>query len=225
MHDAAKEAAAHAALKFVKPGMLIGLGTGSTATFFIDALIKKCQQGLKISAVSSSLRSLEQAQKGHIPIVDINTLTSIDLVVDGADEIDPELRLIKGGGGALLREKIIANMAKEVVIIADNSKLVERLGKFSLPVEILPYAYLATISHLSQQGFHGTLRKNAAGDIYLTDNGNYIIDVHFPDLCHDPESDNHKIRSIPGVLETGFFFHLASQALIGYPNGKVTNLR
>lgn len=217
----AKDSAGKAALDFIKDGMVVGLGTGSTASCFIEHLIEKCKSGLKIKAVATSTRSTEQAKKGGIPFLDINEITSVDITVDGADEIDHSKRMIKGGGGALMREKIIASMSKEVVIVVDESKYVKKLGKFPVPVEIIPFAYKATISHLEKKGYNGKLRLDSSNQLYKTDNGNYIYDIHFPNLIDDPEAQNQQLVSIPGIVETGFFFHLANRLIIGYKDGQV----
>lgn len=219
----AKRAAAHAAAELVLPGMLIGLGTGSTSALFIEALSARCREGLRIQAIASSKAALEIAQKGQIPLVDADEVTTLDLTVDGADEIDPQKRMIKGGGGALLREKIVASMSREMVVIADSTKRVEALGAFPLPVEIVPFAFRATLAHLTELGYQGKLRGlgKGNGSLYITDNGNYIYDVRLPYPCHNPEEAHRKIRAIPGVVETGFFFGLAGRIVIGYPDGSI----
>lgn len=221
MSDTAKKAAANAAIDFIKNDMIVGLGTGSTTTFFIQKLIERCKNGLHISAVATSQRSQDQALEGGIRMLNINDLTSIDIAVDGADEIDPKKRMIKGGGGALLREKIVANMSREMVVIIDESKRVKTLGQFPLPVEIVPFAYKATQYKLEKLGYFGTLRKNTANQIYITDNGNYIFDINFDLPCNTPEHENDRIRSVPGVVETGFFFNLAGRVVTGFNDGHV----
>ena len=218
--DIAKQAAGNAAADLIQDDMLVGLGTGSTAFFFIEKLIERCRQGLKISAVASSERSKQQALIGGIPIRDINEVTSLDITADGADEIDQKKRMIKGGGGALLREKILASMSREMIVIVDESKLVKQLGKFPLPVEIVPFAYPATIKKIEDLGFRGEIRQKDK-KIYITDNGNFIFDVHFQELCSMPEKINDALKTIPGVIETGFFFNLATRVLIGQPDGSV----
>lgn len=220
----AKKAVGNAAADFVKSGMLVGLGTGSTASYFIQSLIERCRQGLKIEAVATSERSRQQAIEGGIPFCNIDTITSIDLAVDGADEIDHQKRMIKGGGGALLREKIIASISKEMVVIVDENKLVENLGAFPLPVEIVPFAHQAIIFKINSLGYSGAIRRNQKSEIYITDNGNYIFDIHFQELRDDPEADQQKIQAIPGVVETGFFFNLAGRVLIGRSDGSVKQL-
>lgn len=209
------------AASLVQEGMLVGLGTGSTATFFIESLIERCRNGLKIKAVSSSLNSLSKAKAGGIPVLPMDDITSIDLTIDGADEVDPQHRLIKGGGGALLREKIIASTSKEMIVIIDESKLVAVLGKFGVPVEIVPFGYSATISKINRAGYEGKLRRHPDGSPYLTDNGNYIYDIHNPQQFFEPEKDHDIIIKLPGVVETGFFFNLPLRILVGRSNGEV----
>lgn len=217
-----KQAVGQKAASLVKEGMIVGLGTGSTAAFFIESLIEHVKEGLKITAVSSSIRSSEMAKNGGIPVIGMNEVTKIDLTVDGADEIDPLNRLIKGAGGALVREKILASTSEQMVVIADESKLVSHLGKCGLPVEILPFGYKATIDKLVRLGYTGTLRKNPKDtSLYITDNGNYIFDIHSPDSFLHPEEDNARIINIPGVVDTGFFFNLATSVLVGYSDGTV----
>jgi ribose 5-phosphate isomerase A len=220
-HEIAKRTAGYAAVDFVQDGMVVGLGTGSTAFYFIEKLIEKFKQGLKIQAVATSVRSEEQARAGGIPILDINTLPSIDLTVDGADEIDLKKQMIKGGGGALLREKIVASMSKEVVIVVDESKQVDKLGRFPLPVEIVSFAVQSIINRIEKNGLHGKLRLGKSDKLYLTDNGNYIYDIHFEKTLNDPEKIEHQLREIVGVVETGLFIHLAGRVIVGYNNGNV----
>lgn len=215
----AKEAAGKAAANFVKPGMILGIGTGSTVAYFITELAERVKQGLHFTAVVTSNRSAEQAQSLGIPLVDINTITSIDLTIDGADEIDPKNRMIKGGGGALLREKIVANVSKDMVVIIDQHKLVNHLGKFPLPLELVTFATPAIIHKINALGYHGTIRRTKEGKSFITDNGNVIYDINLDYPCMHPENDNEKLRSIPGVVETGFFFNLAKKVVIGYDDG------
>ena len=161
---------------------------------------------------------MEIARKGEIPLLDPHTIKSLDIYVDGADEIDPEKRMIKGGGGALLREKISANMSKERIFIVDESKLVPKLGRRPLPVEIIPFGSAGTIHQMERLGFKGTLRmKNNAP--YITDNHNFIYDTHLTD--GKPEMAHQLITSVPGVVDTGFFFNLSGKVIIGFLDGKV----
>lgn len=221
MDEEMKKAAGYKAAELIENGMLIGLGTGSTVFYFIEKLIQRVKEGLSIRAVSSSIASQNQAKDGGIPLADIDTITSIDLTVDGADEITAEKEMIKGGGGALLREKILANISREMLVIVDESKVVEKLGKHPLPVEILPFARGAIIDKIKKLGFHGTLRLHNNDGPYITDNGNMIYDIHFESLRDDPEKDHEKLLRIPGVLETGFFLHYAGRVYIGKQDGTV----
>jgi ribose 5-phosphate isomerase A len=214
----AKEAAARKAVEFVENGMLVGLGTGSTAAFFISHLIDRCRKNLKIQVVGTSARSLELARIGGLPIADIDKVTKIDLTVDGADEIDPLKRMIKGGGGALLREKIIASISNEMIVIVDESKLVKHLGAHPLPIEVVPFAHHAIQKELETLGYKGAFRLQKEGQLFLTDNNNYILDIHLKKL-KDPKKIDKEIRSIPGVVETGLFLNLAGRVIIGYEDG------
>jgi ribose 5-phosphate isomerase A len=220
-NDSVKEALGKTAADLVRDGMLVGLGTGTTIAFFIKYLGVRCQNGLQISAVASSDQSFNLAKSYGIPLVNIDNVFQVDLTVDGADEIDDEKRLIKGGGGALLREKIIASMSKEMVVIVDSTKRVKHLGRFPLPVEIVSFAYRSTLHHLEKAGYIAILRKTKEGSVFITDNGNKIVDVQLAFPCLYPEKENEIIKSIPGVIETGFFFHLAHKVLIGYPDGNI----
>jgi len=220
----AKEAAAIAALELILDDMTVGLGTGSTAAYFIKHLAEKCRQGLRIQAVATSQASENLARENKIPLVDINTLSSIDVAVDGADEIDSKNRLIKGGGGAAFREKIVAAMSQQFIIIADENKCVRNFGKFPLAVEILPFGYYAILAKLQNIGYNGKLRKNKNGTLFLSDNGNYIFDISLTDPCLTPEIDDQKIKSVVGVIETGFFLNMASKILIGYADQHVKML-
>lgn len=216
-----KKAVGAKSAQLVQEGMLVGLGTGSTANFFIESLIERCQKGLNITAVSSSVRSLEKAKAGGIPVLPMDAVTKIDLTVDGADEVDPQFRLIKGGGGALLREKIIASTSEKMVVIVDESKLVDQLGQFGVPVEIIPFGFQATVAKLSARGYEGKQRLQADGSPYVTDNGNHIYDLHTPARFPSPEKDHDQIINVPGVVETGLFFNLPLQVLVGYSDGRV----
>lgn len=216
-----KKAAAVKACEFVKDKMLIGLGTGSTVFYFIDELIKKTREGLKVLAVSSSNKSTSQAKEGGITFGNVNGIEQIDLTIDGADQIDSQGRMIKGGGGALLREKILASCSKEVIIIVDQSKVAKHLGFIKLPVEILPFGVSATVFNIEKLNFRGNLRKREDGTLFETDNGNYIYDIDYKKTIESPEQDHLKLKIIPGVIETGFFFNLVKKLIIGYENGEV----
>lgn len=219
--DAIKKAVGYKAAELVKDGMLIGLGTGSTAFFFIEKLIQRCQEGLKVHAIASSVQTLNQAKKGKIPLLDIDAVTSLDLTVDGADEIDPQKRMIKGGGGALVREKIVASLSKEMLVIVDESKCVDKLGVCKLPVEIISFASHATLHRIEKLGYRGDFRKKTDNSLFVTDNGNHIIDIHFHEPRNNPEEDHEALMHIPGVVDTGFFFHLAGRVIIGFFDGQI----
>ena len=218
--ETCKKMAGEKGASFVEDGMIVGLGTGSTAYYFIEKLTKRVQDGLKIEAVASSQSSSDQARKGNIPLIDINTLKSIDIYVDGADEIDPQKRMIKGGGGALLREKIVAHMSREMIVIVDESKLVSQLGKKPLPVEIVPFGHAATVHQIELLGFKGKLRTHN-NSLYITENGNFLYDIHLNPSQSNPSMIIHQITAIPGVVETGFFIDLAGRVVIGFQDGKV----
>lgn len=215
----AKAAAGHKAAEFIESGMIVGLGTGSTAAHFIDALIARCRTGLNIRAVSSSHASADRAEKGGIPILDINSVPRIDITVDGADEIDPKKRMIKGGGGAHVREKILASSSNEMIVIVDETKLVSALGRAKLPVEVLFFGSPATRAKLEKKGFQGQWRLNSDGTLFITENGNLLYDIQFDELLTHPENQEELIRHIPGVVDTGFFFNLAGRVIVGHFDG------
>jgi len=217
----AKKAAGTAAAALIERDMLVGIGTGSTVYWFIQALGERCRKGLKIKAVATSEKSLAQALQEGIEMIEINTVSYLDLVVDGADEIDQDKNMIKGGGGALLREKILANIAHEMIVLVDQSKLVNHLGAFPLPVEIVPFAHQITIQQLGLVGYQGTLRLNEKKEYYVTDNGNYILDVKLSQKCTDPAFENDLISAVPGVVETGFFIGVAGRLIVGYQDGHI----
>lgn len=220
LRKAAKAAVGAAAANLIEDGMVVGLGTGSTAREFIDALVRRCNDGLKVVGVATSEASQRQAVDGGIEVVDINDAPEIDLCIDGADEIDPEKRMIKGGGGALLREKIVATASREMVVIVDESKCVERLGAFPLPVEVVQFGVTATLRHLENLGFNASLRK-VNGELFITDNGNYIADISFPVPLANPETAEASISQIVGIVETGFFFGIAGRVLVARNDGTV----
>jgi ribose 5-phosphate isomerase A len=219
--DAIKKAVGYKAAEFIENGMLIGLGTGSTVFFFIERLIQKYKEGLKIQVIASSDKSFQLAREAKIPMLDIEKVTALDLTVDGADEIDPQKRMIKGGGGAHVREKILATMSHEMMVIVDESKLVPFLGKCKLPVEILPFARNAISHHIGKAGYRGEFRKKTDDSLFITDNGNLIVDIHFDKPRKQPEKDHETLIHIPGVVDTGFFFNLAGRVIVGFADGQV----
>jgi len=220
-NEAIKKAVGYKAAEFIQSGMLVGIGTGTTAFYFIERLVQRCQEGLKIQAVASSEQSYLLAKKGMIPMLELEEVTSLDLTVDGADEIDLQKRMIKGGGGAFVREKIVAAMSREMVVIVDEKKLVTSLGKCKLPVEVIAFASAATLHHIKKAGYRGEFRKKSDGSLYVTDNGNLICDIHFDTLRENPERDHETLIHIPGVVDTGFFFHLAGRVVVGFADGQV----
>jgi ribose 5-phosphate isomerase A len=209
-----KRSAAERAVELVRPGMIVGLGTGSTARYFIDGLGRKVADGLKVLAVATSDESGRLAKAAGIAIAD-RIAGELDLAVDGADEIDPAINCIKGRGGALLREKIVAHASRRFVLVADESKLVGRLGRGPVPVEILPFLWEATSRSIESLGGRPELRL-AAGEPYRTDNGNLVLDTSFGIV---DAGLGLALRGIPGVIEHGLFFGLARVAIIGSASG------
>ena len=221
--DTWKQMAGTRAAELVEDGMLVGLGTGSTSTFMVYALANRLQHGLRIAgAVSSSNATDELAAGLGIPVTTLDEHPELDLYIDGADELDEHLRLIKGGGGALLREKIVASCARRFVVIADASKVVTRLGlKFPVPVETTPFAVTPVARRLEALGAQVQLRQHL-GHTFVTDNQNVILDCTFPNGLDDPSDLNARMHSIVGVVETGLFLNLAERAIIGGPEGVQT---
>ena len=211
-NDQEKEAAARASLQFVKDGQVVGLGTGSTAAYFIKLLGEQVKKGLRIRGIPTSDRSRELAQSLGIPLTTLDECQEIGVTVDGADEVDPQLRLIKGGGGALLREKIVASATKQLVIVADASKQVPMLGKFPLPVEVIKFAQALVAKRIEALGAEVRLRTDNAGKPYLTDEDNHILDCRFGEI-RDADSLSRQLSEMPGVVEHGLFIGMASVVL------------
>jgi len=210
--DAEKLAAAKAAVKFVKTGDVVGLGTGSTATFAIKELGQMVQRGLSIKATSSSIQTEVLAKSFGINMISLGTLSSIDISIDGADEFTASLDLIKGGGGALFREKVMASLSRKRIIVTDASKKVEKLGKFTVPIEVVPLAYQYVFDQVKALGGRGIqrLRKEQP---YLTDNGNFIIDADFG-LIEKPAVLAEKLNQIEGLFAHGLFINLTSMIIM-----------
>ncbi|MBV8630578.1 MAG: ribose-5-phosphate isomerase RpiA [Silvibacterium sp.] len=211
--DRAKEMAAQRSLEFIRDGMVVGMGSGTTATHFIKLLGARVKQGLKVRGIPSSRASDELARSLGIPVIDFHSATQIDVTIDGADEVTHKLDLIKGGGGALLREKIVASASKLFVIVADSRKLVDRLGKFPLPVEVIQLAAPLVAKKLEAVGVHPAVRKTAAGEDYITDEGNLILDCACGEI-DNPQKLAAEIRAMVGVVEHGLFLGMANVALI-----------
>src|SRR5271165_6384684 len=213
-NEEAKEAAGRAAAELVRDGDVVGLGTGSTAYFAVLALGERVKSGLKIIGIPTSLQTEDLARAVGIPLTTLDEHPEIDIDIDGADEIDPELRLIKGGGGALLREKVVASASKKLVVVADSGKVVPVLGKFPLPVEIISFARAVVEKKIAALGGAPKLRARPDGSPYLTDNGNPILDCSFGKIA-DAAALARELSFMPGVVEHGLFIGLASVALVG----------
>jgi ribose 5-phosphate isomerase A len=215
--DELKRAAAERALELVRPGMLVGLGTGTTTRHFIAGVGRLVAEGVAVRGLATSRASATQAQALGIPLVDVLE-GPVDLAVDGADEIDPSLRLIKGRGGALLREKLVAEASTRFVVIAEESKLVDRLGAGLLPVEVLPFLWQRTAQRLEALGAAWRLRGGEDAP-YLTDNGNLVLDISFAGGIAEPEALGRELKLITGVVEHGLFCGLATGAILAGPAG------
>jgi ribose 5-phosphate isomerase A len=219
-----KESAALRALDLVCDGMWLGLGSGSTAARFVEALGVKVAAGLKVLCVPTSETTRAQAERLGIPLTTLDDTPHLHLTVDGADEIDDQLRLIKGGGGALLREKIVATASDQMVVIADDSKLVRTLGRFPLPVEVVRFGFAATRRMVeamaAQAGCEGPITQRLAkgGEPFLTDQGNFILDCSFGRIP-EPEVLAYALKRVPGVVEHGLFLGVADMAIVATDSG------
>ena len=209
-----KEAAGRAAAELVRDGDIVGLGTGSTAYFAVVALGERVKAGLKITGIPTSVQTADLARTLGIPLTTLDEHPEIDITIDGADEVDPKLNLIKGGGGALLREKVVASVTKKMVVVADSGKIVSVLGKFPLPVEIISFARTVVEKRIVALGATPKLRTKPDGSPYLTDNGNQILDCSFVKIV-DPAALARELNGMPGVVEHGLFIGLAKLALVG----------
>jgi ribose 5-phosphate isomerase A len=220
MEQNLKQIAAERAAEEVVDGMIVGLGTGSTAAFMVEALGRRVQAGLKIIGIPTSEATASQARGLGIPLTTLDEHSSIDLTIDGADEIDPSLNLIKGLGGALLREKIVASASKRLIVIADESKLVEKLGvRTAVPVEVVPFGWKVTAEGLEEIGAKCKLRFGVDGKSpILTDGGHYIVDCKF-DGIEEPLTVASQIDGITGVVEHGLFLGLTSAVFVGAEGG------
>jgi ribose 5-phosphate isomerase A len=222
--DAQKRAAAARAVEFVRSGMRLGLGTGSTAKHFVELVGERVRGGLDVIAVPTSEATRADAERCGIRLTTLDETPELDLTVDGADEIAPDLSLIKGGGGALLREKIVAAASARMIVIADQSKLVPNLGHFPLPIEVTPFGFSATRRAVEKAiaavGRSGplTLRQGQNGHAFVTDGGHWIIDAAL-ERIDDPKATAHALAGVPGVMEHGLFVDLAHTAIISGPDG------
>jgi ribose 5-phosphate isomerase A len=213
-NDREKEVAARASLKFVRDGDIVGLGTGSTAAYAVRFLGERVRAGLKIRGIPTSIHTQELATSLGIPLTTLDEVQQIDVTIDGADEVDPELRLIKGGGGALLREKIVASATRKEVIIADSSKQVHMLGKFPVPVEIIKFAETLVTKKIAALGAAVKVRRDSTGNFFVTDQGNHILDCSFGQIP-DPPALARELEAMPGIVEHGLFIGMASVVVIG----------
>jgi ribose 5-phosphate isomerase A len=213
-NEAEKEAAGRAAAKLVREGDIVGLGTGSTAYFAVVALGERVKSGLKIVGIPTSIATADLARQVGIPLTTLDEHPRIDITIDGADEIDPKLNLIKGGGGALLREKVVASVTKKMIVVSDSTKLVSALGKFPLPVEIIPFARTVVERKIAGLGAATKLRTQPDGQPFITDNGNQILDCSFGKIA-DPAALSRELNGTPGVVEHGLFIGLAMLAIVG----------
>lgn len=222
--DEMKREAARAALEFVQPGMRLGLGTGSTASWFVRLLGEKVADGLDVVGVPTSEATAALARELNIPLRTLDEIAGLDITIDGADEFDPALNLVKGGGGALLREKIVASDSRKMVVITDSSKKVECLGAFPLPIEVVTFGYGATLRAIADAarkcGLSGALVRRQAkdGSIFVTDQGNWIVDASFRRIP-GPKQLAESLASIPGVVEHGLFIDLASTIIVAGADG------
>jgi ribose 5-phosphate isomerase A len=216
--DEAKRMAAKRALEFVEDGMALGLGSGTTAAIFIRELGERVKQGLRVRGIATSEVSHQLAESLSIPMTTFDDCPILDLAVDGADEVGPGLALIKGGGGALLREKIVASAARRFLVVADSTKLVSTLGRFPLPVEVIQMAQPVVARKLEELGLNPRLRHHPDGSIYITDENNVILDCACGSIP-DPAKTAADIRAVVGVVEHGLFLNMASIALIAGEDG------
>ena len=217
--DALKKAAGIEAAKLIHSGMIAGLGTGSTVRFLVDELGRRVQEeGLEFTGVTTSRRTQEQAEGYGIKIVDIDDVDHIDVTIDGADEVDKNFNGIKGGGAALLWEKIVATNSNKIVWIVDESKVVDTIGKFPLPVEVIPFGAGQVVKKFEARGYKPVLRLDAEGHPVRTDENNYVVDLHLECIEH-PEALAEDLINTVGVVEHGLFLHMVDQVIVGDPNG------
>ena len=221
--DEIKRAVAKHAAEFVTDGMTLGIGTGSTANHLLRALADRMKDGLRFTGVPTSEQTEKLALELKIPVVPLDEADEIHLAIDGADEVSKELDLIKGGGGAFLQEKMVAFAASKFIVIADESKLVDTLGKFPLPVEVVPYGIERIKKHIDNIGCSQVTLRYRNDKIFITDHGHYVLDCHF-EMISNPAQLNLKLREIPGVVETGLFLQMADVAIIGYADGRIVRI-
>ncbi|MBT0133027.1 ribose-5-phosphate isomerase RpiA [Listeria seeligeri] len=215
-----KKIAGEKACEWVKDGMVIGLGTGSTVYYTIEKLGELVQQGLKITGVATSEQTARQAEKLGIPLKSLNDVAEIDITIDGADEVNGAFQGIKGGGGALLREKMVAEASRLNIWVVGEEKLVDSLGNFPLPLEVIPFGWKQIQRSLEKEGIQTTLRKQQNKEIYQTNNGNYILDIVNQTFIN-PTKWQEKLAQVPGVVEQGLFLNYVDIIICGKANGEI----
>lgn len=218
-----KQAAGRKAMDEIRNGMTVGLGTGSTVYYFLEALAEKIASGLSVTGVATSEKTVELAKKWQIPMNSLNNVERIDVTIDGADEVDLSLDGIKGGGGALLYEKLVAKASEKRIWIVDNRKKVEQLGHFPLPVEVIPFGWKQVQALMNSKGYHPELRLNENGEPVITDARHYILDLHLEKI-QNPAALAAELDHVTGIVEHGLFVDMTDKVLIGYPDGQVETL-
>lgn len=217
--DQMKQIAAEKAATYVEDGMMLGLGTGSTVFYLVEAVARRVQaEGLQLTAVATSSRTAKQASELGIKMIDLNDAPTLDLTIDGADEVSADFQGIKGGGGALLLEKIVALNSRRNLWIVDESKIVPQLGAFPLPIEVIPFGLAKLTQRLEAEDLHPVLRRQANGELFLTHNKNYILDLHIGNIPH-PHVLGEWLDHQTGVVEHGLFLDVAKTVVVGHPDG------
>lgn len=212
--DAEKQLAAARSLEYIEDGMTVGLGSGSTARYFVKCLGQRVRNGMNVRGVPTSKKTGELAREVGIPLIDFSTIRELDVTVDGADEVDPNLNLIKGGGGALLREKIVASATKRLIIVCDSRKPVPMLGEFPLPIEVVSFGWQLVAARIESLGYQTKIRVESAGKPFLTSENNFILDCHFKQIP-DPAELASELDRMTGVVEHGLFVGLTDLVIVG----------
>lgn len=217
--DALKQQAAIKAVEFVQPGMVVGLGTGSTAEHLIAALGRRVREGMSIRGVPTSHHTQELARRHGIPLIETDDAWSIDVAIDGADQVDPHLNVMKGGGGALLKEKIVAAAAARFIVMVDHSKCVPTLGNsFPLAIEVIPFGWGSTARHIERLTGAKVILRERQGRVFTSESGHYILDVHIGSIEHPAQLETD-LNRVPGIVETGLFVGRTALLIIGTPDG------
>ena len=218
-HERMKQLACQRAVQEVQDGMVLGLGTGSTVYYFLQELGRMVREGRRIAGVPTSVQTAQLATQLAIPLTTLDDHPELDLAVDGADEVDDDLNLVKGAGGALLREKIIAASAMRLLIVVDESKMVRQLGeRYPLPVEVVPFGHTPAVRALEGLGAQVTLRRGADGQAWVSDNGNYILDCRFGPIA-DPVALQQQLLALPAVVDSGLFLNMTDTVIVGHAEG------